>query len=152
MFKQVLDQLTCSIPGCNHSKDAPVYLHSRCHPSAPHRVIKTGCWIKAHCRTCGKIANAFFFKEEKLVSADWKPTMCLGQQCHPDEGIWTVYRAGSGVVAAVCARCDKKMAEFTVPDATADRLEVRIAPTETHKVAEWLWAVRISPTTKVTSL
>lgn len=147
-YKSELDKRTCRVPGCDHSCDETVQLRSVCHPHVPHRLSKTGCTIKSQCPRCEKHAVAFLFKDEKMTNARWKNNLFLCQRCHPDRGIWLAYKAGSGVVKAVCSCCNKKVAEFTVPDQVTERVEVCIGLKGAgNDTTELLWAVRVSPTT-----
>lgn len=52
-----LNGAVCAAPGCTHEKDAPLFLHGKCHPSEGTRVSyhpSKGC-LEVRCRRCEKL-------------------------------------------------------------------------------------------------
>jgi hypothetical protein len=65
LTREVLDQLTCHSPDCDHTEHTgPMYLKSRCHPTAGLEVIYESGVLTASCLMCNTVTACVAVKEK----------------------------------------------------------------------------------------
>lgn len=58
-FAEDLDQMECDVPGCDcRSRDAEIYLRSRCHPDVPTWASYRAGVLSTWCAACGRQVSA----------------------------------------------------------------------------------------------
>ena len=113
VYREYMDNLTCSAPGCDHSAHTgdELYMHQACHPGAGVIALETkDAGVTIACAVCRKtvITIALDSKVGRTEHTERTPP------CHPKSCYFVTYL--NGKLSFVCKQCGALVKEANVKE------------------------------------
>ena len=118
LTRQILDKLTCQVPGCTHDRHEGLVLHARCHVEAPStaRYWPSGI-VEVSCLVCDRLVVEVTLdaKEREVANKRLECTdpgckeppenhsLVFRSPCHRDAGVFVSYQ--NGHLHMLCGSC-----------------------------------------------